>query len=84
MSRLITLSLLVYTACASSEAATPAPAKPQPASSPADDAQALCVQSFTHSRTCTAEYTSRLVDTLRQARSSRRASPSRSSRTAPA
>jgi hypothetical protein len=68
MSRLIALSLLVYSACASSEASTmPPPAKPAPAAaqpaSTADDPQALCVQAFTHNRTCTAEYIPALVDT---------------------
>ena len=59
MSRLIALSLVIYTACASSEAGTVASAKPQPAGDP----EALCVAAFTHDRTCTAAYIPALVDT---------------------
>lgn len=64
MSRLIALSLLVYTACASSEASTTPTTTPQPASNAnADDAQKVCVTSFTHNRTCTDQYIPSLVDT---------------------
>jgi len=62
MSRLIALSLLVYTACASSEASTTPTTTPQPASTTAD-AQEVCVTSFTHNRTCTDQYIPSLVDT---------------------
>jgi hypothetical protein len=62
MSRLVALSLLVYTACASSEASTTPPSKPEPASS-TGEAQKVCVDSFTHSRTCTDLYIPSLVDT---------------------
>ena len=60
MSRLIALSFLVYTACGSSKPATTSTSPAKPAT---DDAQSLCVQSFTHSRSCTAEYIPSLVDT---------------------
>lgn len=71
MTRLFALSLFVFTACASSKpepkpttpAADPAPAAAAPpAGGTADDMQAVCVQSFTRDRTCTAEYIPSLVD----------------------
>ena len=54
---------LAASACSASEAAAPppvAPGKAQPAS--AGDAKAICVEVFTHNRTCTAQYIPALVD----------------------
>jgi hypothetical protein len=70
MSRTLTRSLvaallfapLAIAACASSEAAPSQTTKAQPASS-TGDAQQLCVETFTRSRTCTDEYIPSLVDT---------------------
>ena len=58
---LLPLSLLVYTACASSEAAPSQTAKAQPASS-TGDYQSVCVDSMTRNRTCTDDYIPALVD----------------------
>ena len=61
MSRLIALSFLVIAACSHSKTDNTS-TKPQPMSSTGDD-QKLCVEAFTHNRTCTAEYIPALVDT---------------------
>ena len=63
MSRLIAISLLSLVSACASKAAAPAPANPQPAVATGDDAQPVCVETFTHNRTCTAEYIPALVDT---------------------
>ena len=60
---LVPVLALLIPACSASEAAAPAPAAPtraQPAS--AGDAKAICVEVFTHNRTCTAQYIPALVD----------------------
>ncbi len=62
MSRLIALSLVVFAACGSSKPAATTTAPTKTEDSTADD-QKLCVETFTHNRTCTTEYIPALVDT---------------------
>jgi hypothetical protein len=60
---LVPVLALLIPACSASEAAAPppvAPSKAQPAGS--GDAKAVCVEVFTHNRTCTAQYIPALVD----------------------
>jgi hypothetical protein len=64
-SGLVSALALLAPACGTSDAAAPAPVTPaqaqaQPAST--GDAKAVCVELFTHNRTCTAQYIPALVD----------------------
>lgn len=62
LSLAVALAPLAIAACASSEAAPSKPAAAK-ASTSSGDFQSLCVETFTHNRTCTDQYIPALVDT---------------------